>query len=245
MFDPLSRYQLAVCPRGKTPADEYYYQGQVWIEGRDGSDYTLRFFNRTAHRVLAIFSVDGLDVLNGQPAGHLSEGYLVAANSSIDVPGWRVDANTAAEFVFGKVGKSYVSKMGYTVNNAGVIGAMVFQEAISSQIVSTVSRSLSTISMPMQFGSIMGINQIQTSSSAASNSMGTGFGQAAPWQTASAQFVRANQTQPDALMALYYDSAKGLQRRGIVLKSRYSASTSNNPFPAYTTGVKPPPGWKQ
>ena len=102
MFDPSAQYELSVCPLGRRPADEYYHQGQVWVEGREGSTYTLRFTNRSPNRVLAIFSVDGLDVVKGQPAGHLSEGYVVNGNSTLDIPGWKLDSATAAEFYFSR-----------------------------------------------------------------------------------------------------------------------------------------------
>lgn len=271
MFDPSAQYELTVCPRGKRPADEYYHQGQVWIEGREGSNYTLRFTNRSPNRVLAIFSVDGLDVLRGKPAGHLSEGYVVNANSTIDVPGWKLDNENAAEFFFSRSNKSYVAKIGGNVNNTGVIGAMVFREAapayyqqpftftatpqiqpnwsisntsgavnaslvdLNNITVGSVARSARSWSMPS--------NSTQTSF--ASQEVGTGFGPATAWNTVNTTFARENPTVPNAIMAIYYDSAKNLQRMGIVLKSKYTTS-SNNPFPAYTsnTGAVPPPGWK-
>lgn len=266
MFDPSAQYELSVCPRGRSPADEYYHQGQVWIEGREGNNYTLRFSNRSSERVLVVLSVDGLDVLKGHPAGHLSEGYVVNANSVVDVPGWKVDNNTAAEFVFGKVGKSYVTKMGHNANNSGVIGAMVFKELIQTSVspLTFVSATpfyqpnYNPIWMTPTAGgtSTSSIARSYTPSSASINNMaigavsaaqgfnsnlGTGFGDSTQWNTQSTTFQRG---APSAIMALYYDNARGLQRRGIVLKSRYTSSTGTNPFPAYNNGgVPPPPGW--
>jgi hypothetical protein len=276
MFDPSAQYELSVCPLGRTPADEYYHQGQVWIEGREGSTYTLRFTNRSNARVLAILSVDGLDVLNGNPAGHLSDGYVVDPGSTIDVPGWKVDGSTAAEFFFSKVGKSYVTKSGKGSSNAGVIGAMVFTEAqpiwtqspftyvASPQVTHTgavwtnhgynsTGGHPGVPAMDASFGGSAApsaINMVSVtrgpSGTTVANQIGTGFGQATGWATASTTFNRAHPTVPNAIMAVFYDTAKYLQRRGIVLKSKYSTSTSNNPFPAYTgsRGAVPPPGWK-
>lgn len=279
MFDPSAQYELTICPRGKRPADEYYHQGQVWIEGREGSNYTLRFTNRSPNRVLAIFSVDGLDVLKGKPAGHLSEGYVVNANSTIDIPGWKLNNNTAAEFFFSRSKSSYVSKIGGNVNNTGVIGAMVFREAVQPTLsfyqqpytfaptptwtsggmtTSTgyvSSTSAADLNNMLIGGNVVGANSIRTlgalpqnavQSSFTSQEVGTGFGQATDWNTVNTTFVRENATVPNAIMAIYYDSARNLQRMGIVLKSRYNNTGSNNPFPAYTssTGATPPPGWK-
>lgn len=270
MFDPSAHYELSVCPNGRRPADEYYHQGQVWIEGREGSNYTLRFTNRSPGRVLAIFSVDGLDVLKGKPAGHLSEGYVVDANSTLDIPGWKLDNATAAEFYFSRSNKSYVSKIGGNVSNTGVIGAMVFREqqmwtqpphltfTASSLPTSNWSGMVGYNSVGPLAGTTttsslhpgVAVNHVSitrdASGSTIDHSMGTGFGQATGWNTVGTTFNRETPTNPNAIMAIYYDSAKNLQRRGIVLKSRYGSDTSNNPFPAYTssTGAAPPPGWK-
>lgn len=273
MFDPSAQYELSICPNGRRPADEYYHQGQVWIEGREGSTYTLRFVNRSPAKVLAIFSVDGLDVLKGKPAGHLSEGYAVNPNSTLDIPGWKLDNATAAEFFFSRSSKSYVSKIGGSVSNTGVIGAMVFREAQPIQWAQPLTYTATTgTPLPtwgvntsgwnghpgvpaslnnMAVGSVSytantrGVGAL--SHNAASQEVGTGFGQATAWNTVNTTFNREHATVPNAIIAVYYDSAKNLQRRGIVLKSRYGTDTSNNPFPAYTssiTGATPPPGWK-
>jgi hypothetical protein len=275
MFDPSAQYELAVCPKGRRPADEYYHQGQVWIEGREGSTYTLRFTNRSPNRVLVIFSVDGLDVLKGQPAGHLSEGYVVNGNSTLDIPGWKLDNATAAEFFFSRSNKSYVAKIGGNVNNTGVIGAMVFREAQPVQWTQPLTYTATTgfpYTQPASWGintsgwnghpgvpaslnnmSVGSVSYTGTStrsvgalSQNASQDVATGFGQATAWNTVNTTFNREHATIPNAIMAIYYDSAKNLQRRGIVLRSKYGTDTSNNPFPAYTssTGVTPPPGWK-
>lgn len=279
MFDPSAQYELSICPLGRRAADEYYHQGQVWIEGREGSTYTLRFTNRGPNRVLAIFSVDGLDVLKGKPAGHLSEGYVVNGNSTLDIPGWKLDDATAAEFFFSRSSKSYVSKIGGNVNNTGVIGAMVFNERQMVQWAQPAHLTFTSASLPnTNWSGMVGYNSSSTltagsvhpgvpaslnnlsvgsasdgtlrsattSLNMVSQEVGTGFGQATAWNTVNTTFTREHPTVPNAIMAVYYDSAKNLQRRGIVLKSRYGTDTSNNPFPAYTssTGATPPPGWK-
>ena len=248
MFDPSAQFVLVVCPLGRRPADEYYHQGQVWIEGREGSNYTIRFTNRSPNRVLAIFSVDGLDVLKGKPAGHLSEGYVVNGNSTLDIPGWKLDNQTAAEFYFSRSDKSYVAKIGGNVSNTGVIGAMVFKEwqppvYNNYTYAATPTSSGYNPNALRGISSTMGMNSIQ-SVNAVSASVGTGFGQATQWNTIPTQFVRENHSMPNAILAVYYDSSKNLQRRGIILKSRYNPSVSNTAFPAYTSGATPPPGWQ-
>ena len=282
MFDPSGRFELTIHPNGRRPADEYYQNGTTFIEGRDGSSYTIRFTNRTSTRVQVILAVDGLDVLRGQPAGPNSEGYVVNANSTIEVPGWKVNGSTAAEFEFAGVGKSYTSKIGQGTANAGVIGAMVFGEKVWTQAINTPwvqqyhNAGQNQWSAPANAGSptppwystnmgsvplagsvtatttngtpTAAINTVSiargASGTTVSNEVGTGFGQGVDFNTTQVSFVREDPTNPDAIMAIYYDSARGLERRGIVLRRKGVSAYGNNPFPAYSPGVKPPPGWQ-
>lgn len=259
-----SQYELQVRPNGRAAADEYYHEGNTWIEGREGSKYTIWFRNNTNQRVMAIFSVDGLDVCRGQPAGPDSDGYLVDPNSSIEIPGWKLDSQTAAEFYFAKIGKSYAHASGSNTSNVGVIGAMVFREkqfyptynniqysyVPSSGILGlgssnpTRSLNISASSASTQHPGVACSNSIQ-SLNAVSQSVGTGFGDATQFNTSIVNFERANSTVPDAMLVLFYNSARNLQRMGIQLKSkstRYNNSTAQA-FPGYTTGCTPPPGW--
>ncbi len=102
---------------------------QNYIEGRPGSDYSLRIVNNNQFRVLAVPSVDGLSVLDGKPAGQQSSGYVMAAGETLDIPGWVVDSSTAAKFAFAADQASgYSAQSGQGVTNTGVIGLMVFRE---------------------------------------------------------------------------------------------------------------------
>lgn len=134
----MSKYSLNVLVNGK-PTKKYLHKGATYIEGRRGSEYSLKFQNNTGSRVKVIISVDGLDILDGKPAGSGSRGYVVGAWASLDVPGWRIDDAKVAKFQFApqsdKQNTTYVeelSKAGFEVdpNNQGVIGVMVFKEQV-------------------------------------------------------------------------------------------------------------------
>lgn len=105
---------------------------QTYVEGREGSNFSLRLHNGNPFRVLAIPSVDGLSVLDGEEAGEHSSGYILEARQTLDIPGWMVDSSTAAKFFFAgmKAGgdQSYVAQVGKDTSNKGVIGLMVFRE---------------------------------------------------------------------------------------------------------------------
>lgn len=123
-----SNYEVEVLINGK-PAREFYKDGRHFIEGREGTRYSIRIRNNGSARVLVVPSVDGLSVMNGKEASHKSGGYIVDGYSSITIDGWRRSDKEVAEFLFSDPGQSYASKMGKG-GNQGVIGVAVFKEKI-------------------------------------------------------------------------------------------------------------------
>lgn len=292
MLDNARRYEMIVRPRGRTPADEYYHNGAVWIEGREGNNYTIDIRNNTPSRALFILSVDGLDILEGNPAGPSSQGYVVNAQDTISIPGWKINNQEAAEFFFSRSRDSYVNAIGGSTSNTGVIGAMVFAEYqdhsigpfdiaryysgntanhnqrtyntmpantwVGSALIESSDRRINAsmvksaaAAMPMNSaevktsGGIIGAAMQQSlTSSPVTQDVGTGFGNATQWQTQSTQFRRANPNQPDAVLALYYNTARNLEKMGIRLRTKRDVSYQANPFPGYTSsGCKPPADW--
>ena len=116
-----------------TPVKRYYDRsGQIWIEGRKSTSFTLRVKNNSYGRILGIVSVDGLNVIDGK---HVpiedSRGYVVNSNSSVNIPGWKINQDEVREFYFTINGhNSYVRKIGADERNIGVIAAAVYKEAV-------------------------------------------------------------------------------------------------------------------
>lgn len=123
------------------PVAEYAKDNRSFIEAREGTEYSLRFKNNTSKRVMAVFSVDGIDVLKGKVAAEADAGYIIDAHSSLDVKGYRIDETSVAAFKFGSKGVSYAVTVGGTKKNkngkdvqiktdknSGVIGVRVFEE---------------------------------------------------------------------------------------------------------------------
>lgn len=119
-------YELQVVVGGKR-IPEYGSNGLVLVEGRQDHKFTLKFRNDSASRVLAIPSIDGLDIISGKPATKDSQGYLVDAFSSMEFTGWRVSLDQVNRFIFKAKAKSYVASKGHP-EGAGVIGVMVIAE---------------------------------------------------------------------------------------------------------------------
>jgi hypothetical protein len=164
-----NNYVLELLINGR-PAKELYHDGKVFIESRDGTEYVLRFRNNSWKRVLAQFSVDGIEVIGGKVAGEDKMGYIVDAYSSIEVKGYRIDDSNVAAFKFGDSGKSYAVKVGgkkivngkekqiKTSKNNGIIGVRVFEEKLAPvypQITLTNPVSIA----PWTFNSIINSNK--------------------------------------------------------------------------------------
>jgi hypothetical protein len=268
-------YEIMVRPLGRTIADEYYHNGSVWIEGREGNNYTIDLRNNTPQQALFIVSVDGLDILEGKPAGVESKGYVVGANSSISIPGWKINGSEAAEFYFSRSRDSYVNSIGGNTTNTGVIGTLVFSEKfkvpditnfanLSTMSWNGIPPNMTTWQAPIESASTLRVSDVrrinaqskgllsestsETVVASASQDIGTGFGSATAWNTRHIEFERANPKQPDALLALYYNTAKNLEKMGIRLKTKRDISYQANPFPVMSTttgGCQLPPGYKK
>jgi len=108
---------------------QYHHDGKIFIEAKDGSEYTIEVKNNEWKRVLAVCSVDGLDVLSGKAAKEDAPGYVISGLNTLKIDGFRVSDEKVAKFVFGAKGSSYAaSKEDGSERNVGVIGIRVFQE---------------------------------------------------------------------------------------------------------------------
>ena len=131
-----SSYEFYIKVKNKL-LEEFEHNGDTFVEGRKGSEYEIYFKNNTFQRVLVVFSVDGLSVMDGKPASEKSKGYVIDAWKEVRIPGWRVNDSKVAKFQFQPQGASanstYVELLladGFDVDkeNQGVIGLMVFEE---------------------------------------------------------------------------------------------------------------------
>ena len=122
---------IRVVDEGGSPLPTFAAGGRSYVLGHDGARYSIRIENQTAARFEAVATVDGLDVIDGQPGSFEKRGYLVAPWSSVEIDGFRRSEEQVAAFRFGRVQDSYAAKRG-SDRNVGVIGVAVFQERGSS-----------------------------------------------------------------------------------------------------------------
>jgi hypothetical protein len=281
-----SLYSLQVRPNGRTIADEYLHQNTTWIEGRELSRYEVIIGNKSSSKALFIVAIDGLDVIEGKPAGTQSQGYVVNPYSSVTIPGWKLNNQEAAEFFFSRKSESYVNAIGGNTANTGVIGAMVFREkpsidyniyrqfvqlgqwthgynpygtrsgtspvlpwyGINSNHVDdgNVKSNVTNSGMNSSVGSMSAQIPIgvYNAASPVTQDVATGFGNATGFNTSQVSFVREDENNPTAILVMYYNTAKNLQKMGIQLRTRHNSSYSPNPFPATaSSGCVPPKIW--
>lgn len=105
------------------------HAGQVWAAGRPGARYAIRVTNRSGARVLAVVSVDGVNVVTGETAAWHQGGYVLDPGRSADLTGWRKSMSEVAAFEFAALGDSYAARTGRP-DHVGVIGVAAFRERV-------------------------------------------------------------------------------------------------------------------
>ncbi len=100
---------------------------RTYVIGQAGDRYTIVLTNHTNHRFEAVGTVDGLDVINGQPGSMQNRGYLLMPFATLEIEGFRQSQDAVAAFRFSKVSDSYAAQMG-KARNIGVIGVAFFSE---------------------------------------------------------------------------------------------------------------------
>src|SRR5690348_5628354 len=67
----------------------YWHNGQRYVVGKPGNEYSIRVRNGSPRRVLAVMSVDGVNVITGDTASPRQSGYVLAPYETTEIAGWR------------------------------------------------------------------------------------------------------------------------------------------------------------
>ena len=131
-----SNFEFEVLIHGSS-AKEYYHKGSHYIEGKEGTKFSLRMRNNSNHRVLFVPTVDGLSIMSGKEASFKSKGYIVDAYDALTIDGWRTSDDKVAQFFFSSPKQSYAQKIDKG-GNLGVIGCAVFKEKERIQVIEKI-----------------------------------------------------------------------------------------------------------
>lgn len=226
---------------------------ETYVGGRAGTRYGIRLTNRTAGNVLAVVSVDGVNVLSGEDASAHQGGYILPPYGQVTVDGWRKSLHEVAQFVLTEPGSSYASQTGRP-RNVGVIGVALFEEARpvvvapapapARQGPAGLARELG-MSAPAQAPQSKAAPAADAAERMASSpSLGTGHGQRQESRVTRGTFERAT-SNPAEVVSLRYDSLHNLEAAGIAVRPRWPRPMPKPhaplPFPADAGFVPDPP----
>ena len=75
----------------------YWHEGKAYVAGRPGNEYQVSVRSR-AEEVLAVVSVDGVNVVTGETAAAQQSGYVLSPGRGLDICGWRKSLERIASF---------------------------------------------------------------------------------------------------------------------------------------------------
>ena len=199
----------------------WYHQGRTYIAGRPGNRYAIEITNRSAGRVMAVVSVDGVNAISGETAATSQTGYVFDAWQRSEILGWRKSMDDVAAFYFTGLADSYAARTGRP-DNVGVIGVALYREYVEPPTRMDLAPAPMAKSASPQ-GELAGRGGFE----AQEQRLGTGHGERLDSSIRYTDFRRASE-RPAEVVTLYYDSYDNLVARGIVSGPR---PPRPNPFP--------------
>ena len=221
---------------------------QRYVVGTPGHEYAIRIRNETSRRILAVTSVDGVNVVTGETAAPEQSGYVIEAGGSVEIAGWRRSLERTSAFYFTDLGDSYAARTGRP-RNVGVIGVAVFHELVRPMMSSFLQDKV--LAHENEGDPRVRAERADAAAPAApaqdaagetgrlaaseprqmlSNKLGTGFGRDEASLVQRVRFERAT-SAPAESISIQYDRRDNLIAMGVLPRPRYAQKTPD-PFPA-------------
>lgn len=238
----------------------YVHRGEYWAVGQPDARYAISIRNKGGERLLAVTSVDGINVLSGASAGYNQTGYVFGSYTGYEITGWRKSDSEIAAFEFAAAGDSYAAQTGRP-GQVGVIGVALFKERQPEPVVEPAAaigmlsrkdgaagesraREESAPAPAAPAAKSLASNLAESSRAADSapaavQRLGTGHGQRETSVVSHTGFERA-QSQPNEVIRIRYDSRAALVAMGVIQDPNRRIP---KPFPASETAsyVPDPP----
>lgn len=223
---------------------EYRRHGLRYIAGEPGNEYAIRIRNCSPQRVLAVVSVDGVNVVSGESASPDQGGYVLEPGGYVTIQGWRKDLNRTAAFYFSDPDDSYAARTGRP-NDLGVIGVALFRERVVAEpaVLSHDWQAAGQLPQSRREADAAAESKsnraMDTAAPAAPPSqrlleatLGTGHGRGEYSPVTQTQFERAS-TKPEEVIAIRYERREKLVAMGVIPAPRNHryAYSQPNPFP--------------
>ncbi len=209
----------------------HLHEGEAWVAGTPGAKYAIRLRNTGWNRVLAVISVDGVNVVSGQTAASAQTGYVYSPFERGEIAGWRKSDNEIAAFEFVASSHSYAERTGRPAN-VGVIGVALFRDkerVVHRREFMPAPQAAPAPLMESSRSSPQSLSKSSSEAAGAADSakkLGTGHGEREVSQVTRVQFNRESDT-PNEVIRIRYDSAENLIAMG-VMKPKYAW---RNPLP--------------
>lgn len=212
----------------------YWHEGQPYVVGKPGAEYKVTIRNQRGEDLLAVVSVDGVNVVNGQTASPDQGGYVMSPWRTLDIQGWRKSLRQTASFYFTSLGDSYAGRTGRP-DDVGVIGVALFQRArhtITTPLAIDPPHRREKSEASASDNAAEASKQLKRhapgAAAAPSAPLGTGHGREETSHARLTEFERATR-HPAEVIAIRYDSRANLVAMGVIPPTY--GRRDPNPFP--------------
>jgi hypothetical protein len=227
---PASRVSVEIVDRSEgTALPLYSYAGKSFVVGKPGNEYAIRVRNTGRERVLAVMSVDGVNIITGDTASPAQSGYVLGPYENAEIAGWRKDMSRTAAFYFTALPDSYAARTGRP-DNVGVIGVAVFRERPRAVPYGGISRERDRAESSDRAAATPMPAPPLAEGAQAKSQLGTGHGRSESSDAQYTNFERASET-PSETIAIYYDSYENLLAQGVPVGTPPIARYRPEPFP--------------
>jgi hypothetical protein len=213
----------------------YWHEGRAYVVGKPGNEYQITLRNRAGEDLLAVVSVDGVNVLSGETATTQQGGYIVSRGERMAIRGWRKSLDEIASFYFTSLGDSYAARTGRP-DNVGVIGVALFKRkhehypqphsSVAPEPMGEAGAKRADSSHPAPARESSFAQRLP----APSAPLGTGHGSRETSHVRWTQFERST-SEPVETISIHYDSYRNLLARGILQTP--VAPRTPQPFPGF------------
>ena len=215
----------------------YWHEGRAYVVGKPGNEYQIAVRSRQGDEVLAVMSVDGVNVVTGETANPQQSGYVLAPWRALEVKGWRKDLSRTAAFYFTSLPDSYAARTGRP-DNVGALGVALFRkkQEPQPQPYSNIAPRSEAPASPLArdkssaAGAVAEQNEARTAER--QDRLGTGHGRNEASYARQVTFERAS-SEPAETVVIYYDSYRNLLARGIIPRAVSPRQQAPNPFPGF------------
>jgi hypothetical protein len=232
VFDRTENRQLPV----------YWYEGRAYVAGKPGNEYQVTVRSRHGGDLMAVMSVDGINVITGDTAHPRQTGYVLRSRGSLEVKGWRKSLSRTAAFYFTALPDSYAARTGRP-DEVGVIGVALFRRKPEPpQPIGRLAPAPAEFAAraespgPDQYAAraaspaarSQALPGAAAGAATSTDSLGTGHGRSETSHARYVDFERATE-QPAETITLHYDSHRNLVAMGVIRER----GRPPRPFPGF------------